>query len=274
MDNFPTISCHDIIFNGQISYYRHPADEPFSPDTAFVISEDWASVDEISVAFTKLVKKEERLAKKHKFAWDPEFGFLTPRLAWCGNGLTLSCDIHLEGLHLLGRLNQTLEALNALRISYNSNSYRNITHAGHMFTLENSSSLGISDRDLCRRISSVFDDLLRQEMNAREKLIKEKSIFFDDSIERAIAILQNARIISQYEVLDMVSPIALAASFGFINGATSDHLYELMFTVMDDIENKIDDDEYDLIADQLLAEHMRNAFRTVKLNTKGKKYLR
>lgn len=272
MQDFPVISCHDILFNGQIAYYRHPANEPFSPDTAITIKEDWCSVDEISVAFTKIVRREAQAAKKHDFAFDPEFGYLTPSVAWCGTGMCFNCDVHLEGLHLLGRLNQTLEAFNALRISYDSFSLGGITHAGHLFTLENKASLGISDRDLCRRISAILDDLVRQETKAREKLIRDHRAVLDDAIERALAILKNARLLSKEEALDLISPIALANSLGFIEGIPSDLPYDMMFMFSDKILDDDDDDED--FMDEILAEQIRKLFKKAKINSTGKNFLR
>lgn len=271
MQDFPVISCHDILFNGQIAYYRHPADEPFSPETAITIQEDWCSVDEISVAYTKIVRREAQAAKKQKFAFDPEFGYLTPAVAWCGTGMSLNCDVHLEGLHLLGRLNQTLEALSALRITYDSCSLDGITHAGHMFSLENKASLGITDRDLCRRVSTVFDDLVRQETKAREKLIRDHGSILDDAIERSLAILKSARLLSKEEALDLMSPIALGNSLGFIDGISEDLPYELMFMFIDKI---MDDDDDDDIIDKQLAEEIRKLFKKVKINSTGKNFLR
>jgi protein arginine kinase len=263
----------DVVFDGEICYYRHPAGEPFAPESAIKIAVNWNSPAEIPSAFNKLVKKEAQISKKHRFAWNEEFGYLTPAVSWCGTALSFSCNVHLEGLHLLERLLPTLDALNATRIVHDSFSVDGITHAGHFFTLENSSSLGITDRDLCRRITSVLDNLVRQELNAREKLLKDRSAVLDDTIERALAILKNARLLSKVETLDLISPIRLAKTFGFIDGISLELLHKMMIDFFNmTIQEDEEQDNYAI--DKILADNIRYMFKNVKMNSLGKKYLR
>ena len=265
----------DVIFNGTLTYYRHPAGKPFSRETAIKISENWDTIDDIPRAFSKLVKKEAAESRKRKFAWDPEFGYLTPDPAWCGTGLAINCDVHLIGLDLLKNTNQTIDALYATRICCDSVSYMDIKDAGQLFSLENAASLGISDRDLVRRISSVLDGLATQETNARKKILKDCKSIFDDAIERSLALLKNARLLSKVEVLDMISPLVFAKTVDFIDGISLDFLHTMMFEFYD---NAFDDEnapaEEIEFSDGVLADHIRSIFKNVKLNAAGRKFLR
>ena len=88
--------------------------------------------------------------------------------------------------------------------------------------------LEAAERKLVRRVMRVFDDLVLQELYARQTLLEENPRIFEDSVMRALAILRHARLLSPWELFDLLSPLRLAATFGLISGITRGEIVSLM----------------------------------------------
>ena len=69
---------------------------------------------------------------------------------------------------------------------------------------------------------------MTQELYARQMLIEDTPRIFEDSIMRALAILRSARLLSPWELFDLLSPIRLAANMGYIAGITGNEVISLM----------------------------------------------
>ena len=100
--------------------------------------------------------------------------------------------------------------------------------AGHVFRVWNTATLGLPERKLVRRVMRVFEDLVQQELYARQVLVEESPRIFEDSVMRALAVLRSARLLSPWELFDLLSPIRLAASIGRLAGISRDEVISMM----------------------------------------------
>ena len=217
---YPNLLTTDALAGGRITLFRNPADKPFGEKDAFAISADWSTVDDIPAAYTKAEEDERRLAETHRFAWHPDFGFLSPFPAHCGTGIRIEAEIHLEGLHIIGDLPPVLAGLTAMRIGYRGIDADGLHNVAHLFRISNESAIGLPERALIARIARAFMHLAEQETAARKALVDEQPLLFLDSVERALAILRHARLLAPCEYLDLLSPVRLAAIMGFLDGVT------------------------------------------------------
>ena len=217
---YPYLLTSDALAGGRITLFRNPADKPFGEADAFAISADWSTPDGISAAYAKAEEDERRLAETHRFAWHPDFGYLSPFPAHCGTGIRIEAEIHLEGLHIIGDLPPVLAGLTAMRIGYRGIDADGLHNVAHLFRISNKSAIGLPERALIARIARAFTQLAEQETAARKALVDEQPLLFLDSVERALAILRHARLLAPCEYLDLLSPIRLAAIMGFLDGVT------------------------------------------------------
>ena len=208
--------------------YRNDQEHPFGDQDEHVLTESWDMPSDIPDAYTRLEAAERRLAAEHAFAWHPEFGFLSPFPEHCGTGLHVWAEFHLEGLHLIGDLPPVLSALDAMRMSSQGINADGLRNAGHLFRIWNCATLGLPERKLVRRVMRVFEDLAQQELNARQMLIEDNPRIFEDSVMRALAILRSARLLSPWELFDLLSPLRLAATLGLMSGITRNEITSLM----------------------------------------------
>ena len=225
---YPNLLPLDIVSDGVLTLYRNPAGKVFGEKDAFAINVSWLLPADMSEAFNQAVDEEAKLATQHTFAWDPDFGYLSPNPGHCGTGLVIQAEFHLEGLHLIGDLPPVLAGLDAVRVRADGIDADGIRQAAHMFRLHNNSAIGLSEHALVKRIRQVYDDVIEQEISARKALVTDHPRLFEDAIARSLALLRNARLLSPWEFFDLLSPLKMAATMGFIKGITRREIDTLM----------------------------------------------
>ena len=222
-------------------------------------------------------KQESQLAAQVPFAWNPEFGYVTARPDFCGTGLEISALFHLEALNLIGDLEPVLNALAGLRLSAWGFSNDGLRNAAHLFRVTNLYHLGIDERDLTSRVGRVFTDLVQQETNARIRLVEELPRLFEDSIARALAVLRSCRLLSEWELLDIVSPLRLAANLGFLDGLSRNEAKALMDKRLSLIPSagstSYEEQQERDRQDAILADKVNKRFKGVRLNAFAKEWL-
>ena len=217
-----------VVTGGSMCLYRNDQNRRFDADDQHVITELWELPLDIPDAYTRLEAAERRLAAEHVFAWHPEFGYLSPFPDHCGTGLHVWAEFHLEGLNLIGDLQPVRAGIEAMRMTFHGVDADGIHNAGHIFRIWNNATLGLPERKLVRRVMRTFDDLVTQELYARQMLIEDTPRIFEDSIMRALAILRSARLLSPWELFDLLSPSRLAANMGYSAGITGSEVISLM----------------------------------------------
>ncbi len=218
----------DVVAGGSMCLYRNDQGRRFDSDDQHVITELWELPSDIPDAYTRLEAAERRLAAEHVFAWHPEFGYLSPFPDHCGTGLHVWAEFHLEGLSLIGDLQPVRAGIEAMRMTFHGVDADGIHNAGHLFRIWNNATLGLPERKLVRRVMRTFEDLVTQELYARQMLVEDTPRVFEDSVMRALAILRSARLLSPWELFDLLSPIRLAANMGYISGITGSEVASLM----------------------------------------------
>jgi len=270
---YPALVARDVICGGEILAFRNPHGEKFGEHDAWCLSEEWFSIDDIRPAYANLVEKESRLAAKQPFAWNPEFGYLSPFLDHCGTGLLVRADLHLEGLHLIGDMPPVLNALYSVRFGAEGVNMDGIKNASHVFDVFTSASLGATEDEIIAHAERVFASLVRQELNARIRLVRELPRTFEDSVARALAILRECRLLSPWELLDIISPIRLAAVMGFLDGLTrqeADAIMRKQLAARDDLPDSPDGDRMRDERDADIADKANHRFARVKWNRRAK----
>ena len=225
---YPNLLPSDALGGGRLTIFRNLADKPFGEKDAFAISVEWLDPSEIPAAYSTAEEEERRLAAKHRFAWHPDFGYLSPFPGHCGTGIQIEAEVHLEGLHIIGDLPPVLAGLEAMRIGHRGITADGIRNVAHLFRICNESAIGLPERVLIARVARAFAQLAEQETAARKVLVSEHPLLFLDSVERALAILRCARLLSPSEYVDLLSPVRLAAIMGFLDGISRHEVDKIM----------------------------------------------
>ena len=173
----------------------------------------------------------------------------------------LAEGMQLEGLFLIGEIDAVKRSAHALGMELSGYSIDGIFDSGHIYKLKHSGD--------AERAQRFRDELVRQERNARIRLFEDMARYFEDALCRALSILKNARLLSSGELLDLLSPLRLAALESMLDGITLRRL-EAMIAAIDIYsgEETLDVRQRDKI-DAERADDMNRRFEDVVLNERA-----
>ena len=173
----------------------------------------------------------------------------------------LAGGMQLEGLFLIGEIDAVKRSAHALGMELFGYSIDGIFDSGHIYRLK---YCGDFERALRFR-----DEIVRQERNARVRLFEDMARYFEDALCRALSILKNARLLSSGELLDLLSPLRLAALESMLDGITLRRI-EAMVAAIDIYsgEETLDVRQRDKI-DAERADDMNKRFEDVVLNERA-----
>jgi protein arginine kinase len=174
----------------------------------------------IEEAFRSALKLDEALGRALPFAYGEKFGFLTACPTNTGTGMRVSCLAHLPALSRLGQMPQVLENLSHLGVTARGIYGEGTYVLGDFYQISNVTCLGRTEEEFCQNIDRVIRNLIRQEIAAREALLKgPMKIKTEDAVFRALGLLRYARTLSYEEFMQNVSLARMGAAMGWNMGA-------------------------------------------------------
>jgi protein arginine kinase len=173
----------------------------------------------IEEAFKSAMKLDEALGKALPFAYGGKFGFLTACPTNTGTGMRVSCLAHVPALSRLGQMPQVLESLSHLGVTARGIYGEGTYVLGDFFQISNATCLGRGEEEFCQNIDRVIRNLIRQEIAAREALLKGRfKLKTEDAVFRALGLLKHARTLSYEEFMQNISLARMGAAMGWNMG--------------------------------------------------------
>lgn len=164
---------------------------------------------DLDKAYEKAEKIEKEVGEKLNYAFDERIGFLTQCPTNLGTGMRASAMLHLPALKkqgLIPRLASTVSKLGlVIRGLYGENSQP----GGDIYQISNQITLGISEKEAIFNLTSIINQIVSQERNARKEIIKDED--FLDSVFRAYGILKYSRRLTTNEFMKLISLVRLAS---------------------------------------------------------------
>lgn len=177
----------------------------------------------------KLVNQvDDGLEKNIDYAYSTKFGYLTACPTNAGTGLRASVMLHLPGLVLLDQIGGVLATIPKLGFAVRGLYGEGTEALGNLFQISNQVTMGRSEEEIINSLSSVIEQLLNQEREARRALLLQRREELEDSIGRSYGILKYAHIISSEETMRRLSDVRLGVDLKLITGITTDQLTELI----------------------------------------------
>ncbi|MDQ8179476.1 protein arginine kinase [Pelagicoccus sp. SDUM812005] len=155
----------------------------------------WGVIDAIDTAL------EEQL----DFAFSQKLGYLTACPTNVGTGMRASTMMHLPALVISSQMEKVVRAVNQLGIAVRGLFGEGSDASGSIFQISNQTTLGESEEEIVKRLSSVLRTIIDQEMNAREKILEKDPNKLYDKIGRAYGILQNSHLLTSSECMNLAS---------------------------------------------------------------------
>ena len=171
------------------------------------------AIEELMNLAIEIDQKLERLVD---YAFSEKYGYLTACPTNVGTGLRVSVMVHLPGLAETGNLNKILHIVNNFGMSVRGVYGEGSQSMGNMYQISNNQTLGLTEQEIVKNMKLITDKIIEQERVARKYLGKNQ-IGLADKVYRAFGILENARILSSNECIDLLSDVKLGTDMGIIS---------------------------------------------------------
>ncbi len=148
---------------------------------------------------------DSALEDELNYAFSSQIGFLTACPTNVGTGMRASAMMHLPALVISNQMEKVVRAVNQLGIAVRGLFGEGSDASGSIFQISNQTTLGESEEEIIKRLSSVLKTIIDQEMNAREKILEKDPNKLFDKIGRAYGILQNSHLLSSGECMNLAS---------------------------------------------------------------------
>jgi protein arginine kinase len=171
-----------------------------------------------------------------EYAFSPRFGYLTACPTNLGTGIRVSVMLHMPALKLTGQIEKFLSAARDMNLAVRGLFGEGTEAASDLYQLSNQVSLGISEKGIVSEFENVIiPEIVEYEKAARKQLLDKQSDTLDDKVARAMALLQNAHLISSQEALFLLSHLRLGLNMHEHMGASTPAI-ERLCALHDDIK--------------------------------------
>ncbi len=186
--------------------------------TGLQLKECWQQIDNI----------DSEIEKKVKYAFDPDYGYLTACPTNLGTGIRVSVMLHLPALKMTGQIDKFFNAARDTDLMVRGLFGEGTDAVGDFFQLSNQITLGVSEEQIVEEFSdSIVPKITQFETMARQTLLTQQVDALDDKIQRALGVLRSARLISSQEALFLLSHVRMGINLGRVNGISLDAVNEL-----------------------------------------------
>lgn len=190
--------------------------------------QSFASGLSLKAAHSILDDLDNELEKRLDYAFSEEFGYLTACPTNTGTGMRASVLIHLPALVLTKEIEKVLRGVSQVGLAVRGLYGEGSEVKGNFFQVSNQTTLGRSEEDILGGLEKVTKQLIEYEKHARETLVESARPQIEDKIFRALGLLENARLLTSEEVLNLSSAVRLGVGLGMVRSVELKTLNELL----------------------------------------------
>ncbi|MFW5787302.1 MAG: protein arginine kinase [Halanaerobiales bacterium] len=186
---------------------------------------------QLSSAWKKADEIDDYLEDSLDYAFSSKWGYLTACPTNMGTGLRASVMVHLPALNMTNNIDRMLGAVGKLGLAVRGLYGEGSESVGNIYQISNQITLGHSEKDILENLKSVTLQIIEQERQARQRLLKKQEIEVKDKIKRSYGTLKYAYKITNREALELLSYVKLGIDLEILNNITSSLLSELVILI-------------------------------------------
>ena len=202
--------------------------------TAMINEEDHLRIQvfkagcQLSQCAEQINRIDDMIEEKVHFAFSPRYGYLTACPTNLGTGIRVSVMLHLPALKMTGQIEKFFNAAKDMSLAVRGLFGEGTEAASDLYQLSNQVTLGVSESAIIAQFeNAIIPEIIEYENAARSQLLSNQSELLDDKISRAIALLQNADLISSQEALFLLSHLRLGINMHTYMGASTPAIEKL-----------------------------------------------
>lgn len=176
-------------------------------------------------------KIDDLLEESINYSYDEKLGYLTSCPTNLGTGIRASVMVHLPALRLTGYINGVFHAAGKIGLAVRGIYGEGSQYIGDIYQISNQVTLGASEEEIVNNLYNVTLQIIQKERDAREKLLKSKSIELEDKIFRSYGILKNARLLTSEEAMKLISDVKLGVNLNLIKEISTEKLNQLIVLI-------------------------------------------
>jgi len=165
---------------------------------------------------------DDMIEQKVDYAFSCRYGYLTACPTNLGTGIRVSVMLHLPALKMTGQIEKFFNAARDMSLAVRGLFGEGTEAASDLYQISNQVTLGISESDIVSQFeNTIIPEIIEYEKSARNQLLANQVDTLDDKISRAMALLQNAHLISSQEALFLLSHLRLGINMHEHMGAST-----------------------------------------------------
>ncbi|MCA9794342.1 MAG: ATP--guanido phosphotransferase, partial [Candidatus Eremiobacteraeota bacterium] len=148
---------------------------------------------------------DRELERHLRFAFDPQFGYLTSCISNVGTGLRASAMLHLPALAWFNAIDQIVAQVSQVGLTVRGLYGEGTRPDGNLLQISNQITLGPSEADILAKVDGIAKHLVGSELTARQQLLGQYRLQLEDRVWRCLGLLKNARMMESNEALAHLS---------------------------------------------------------------------
>lgn len=183
---------------------------------------------QLSACAEQIDRIDNTIEETVEYAFSPRFGYLTACPTNLGTGVRVSVMLHMPALKMTGQIEKFLNAAKHMNLAVRGLFGEGSEAASDLYQISNQVTLGISEKKIVSEFEhAIIPEIVEYEKAARRQLLASEVDALDDKISRAIALLQNAHLISSQEALFLLSHLRLGLNMHEHMGASTPAIQRL-----------------------------------------------
>ena len=214
--------------------------------TAMINEEDHLRIQvlkagcQLSQCAEQINRIDDLIERKINYAFSPRYGYLTACPTNLGTGIRVSVMLHLPALKMTNQIEKFFNAAKDMNLAVRGLFGEGTEAASDLYQLSNQATLGVSESGVVSKFEeTIIPEIIEYENAARKHLLDEKPDILDDKIARAMALLQNAHLISSHEALFLLSHLRLGINMYEYMGASTPAIEKLRNLCSRDAQNRL-----------------------------------
>lgn len=167
-------------------------------------------------AYRRINDVDDLISASNKYAFDAKLGYLTACPTNVGTGLRASALMFLPGLSLTRSLESCMNAVSRYDMTIRGEYGEGSESEGYLYQVSNQKTLGMTEEDIVKNVSSAVEQIVKNEKVARKMLLDNNEITLRDTIMRAYGMLTNAYAIGGKEFMEKLAFVKLGVYYGFL----------------------------------------------------------
>ncbi len=218
----------------------------------------------VDQAWEMVSRLDDELEEHLNFSYSKKYGYLTACPTNLGTGMRVSVLVHLPALAFVGDVDDVITALPESEIAVRGFYGEGSDAIGNIYQISNQLTLGRTENNVIARIHSTARRLVDLEREARLRLLDKSLMRLEDSVFRALGLLQNSRLMSSLEAMNLLSTIRLGSEVGMIDHVSRLAINQLMMLVqpahlLKIYDKDLSDDERDMIRAEFIRQNLKDA---------------